>query len=111
MKLSRLRDRQLGGEERVVAQQFPQDAGASAGQGDELSRQLGLDVFAALAALLEVEVAVGPFADDARLRGHVEHAAQASAVALGAVWVAGPAAGATWHGHEDGSGGEVVASV
>src|SRR5882724_5444066 len=75
-------DRQDGGEQAVVAQQCPQDADASAGQGDD-----GLDVFEPFGALLEVEVAVGPVTDDAGLRGQVEHPAQLAAIALGPVQV------------------------
>lgn len=48
MESSRLRDWQLGGEDPVAAQEGPQDAGSSAGQGNH-----GLDVLGALAALLE----------------------------------------------------------
>jgi hypothetical protein len=44
---------------------------------------------AAFASLLQVVVAVGPFADDAVLDGQAEDPPQASAVALGTVEVAG----------------------
>ncbi|OKJ27786.1 hypothetical protein AMK22_29640 [Streptomyces sp. CB01580] len=54
-KSSRLRDRQLGGEDPVVAQEGPQDTGSSAGEGNDC-----MDVLAALGALLRVEVPVGP---------------------------------------------------
>lgn len=39
------------------------------------------------------------FADDAGLGGQAEDAAEASAVALGAVEVAGAASGVAWNGH------------
>lgn len=50
---SRLRDRRGGGEDPVVSQERPQHVCSPACQGDD-----GLDVFAALTALLEVEVPV-----------------------------------------------------
>ena len=84
----RLRDGRCGGEGPVVAQEGPQHTGAASCEGDD-----GLDVFAAFAAFLEVVVPVGAVADDAGLRGEVDDSAQAAAVALGAVQVAGAAAG------------------
>lgn len=50
-------------------------------------------MFEALAAFLQVEVAVGPVADDAALGRQVEHAAEATAAALGSVEVAGASSG------------------
>src|SRR3954468_25088428 len=89
------------GEGAVVAQEGPEDVDASSGERDD-----GLDVAQALAALLEVEVTTGPLADDAGLGGEVEHAAQASAVAVGSVQVPGPAAGVAGHRDESGGGGK-----
>ena len=100
---SRLRDRRGGGESPVVAQEGPQGVGPAAGQGDD-----GLDVFAALAALLEVEVPVRSFADDAGLCGHIEHSSKAATVALGAVQIAGAASGVTRDGHQPGRRGEMA---
>lgn len=68
----------------VVAQEGPQDTGAPAGERDN-----GLHVLAALTALLEVEVPVRAFADDAGLRRQVKDPAQTAAIALGPVQVAG----------------------
>lgn len=62
----------------------------------------------ALGPLLHVVIAVGAVADDAGLGGEIEDAAEASAVSLGAVKVAGAASGVAWNGHEAGGGGEVA---
>src|SRR6185437_9942379 len=91
-----------GGEGPVVAQQCPQDADSSAGEGDD-----GLDVLEAFGSLFEIEVAVGSVADDAGLRGEVEHPAQCPVVALGPVQVAGAPAGVARDRHQPGRGGQV----
>nr|AAG02348.1 putative transporter [Streptomyces verticillus] len=103
MKSSRLRDRQLGGEDPVVAQESPQDAGPTPCQGDD-----GLNVFAALAALLEVEVPVRPLPHHAGLGRHVEHSSQAAAVALGPMQVASATTGVAGDGHQAGRRGQVT---
>lgn len=64
-KPSRLRDRRGGGERPAVAQKRPQNAGPPTGRGEN-----GLDMLAALAALLEVEVPVRALADDTGPGGH-----------------------------------------
>lgn len=64
---SRLRDRWSWGEHPPVAQECPQHTRPSAGKGDD-----GLDVLETFGALLEVEVPVRAFADDAGLRGQAE---------------------------------------
>lgn len=98
-----LRDRRNGGEDPVVAQEGPQGSGPSPVQGDD-----GLDVCAALAALLQAEVPVRPVADDAGLGGRVEHPAQAAAVALRSVQVPNPTPRVARDGHEPGSRGQVA---
>lgn len=102
MTSSRLRDRRSG-EDPSVTQQCPQNAGSSAGQGDD-----GLGVLAALATFLEVEVPVRSFADDAGLRGHVEHPPETAAVALGTVQVAGADSGVTRDGRQPRRRGQIV---
>lgn len=82
------------GEESSVPEQGPEHVDASAGKSDD-----GLDVLAALGSLLHVVIAVGAFTDDAGLGGEIEDAAETSAVALGAVKVAGAASRVAWNGH------------
>jgi hypothetical protein len=59
-------------------------------------------VFVALGSFLEMVGAVGAVGDDAGLCGEVEHSAQAAAIALGPVAVAGAASGVFGDGDEAG---------
>ena len=86
-----------------VPEQCSENVDAPAGEGDH-----GLDELAAVASLLQVVVPVEAFADDAGLGQQVEDTAQASAVELGAVEVAGASTTVPGNRHKASGGCEVA---
>lgn len=102
-KTSRLRGGRGGGEDPVVAQECPQDAGPPTGESND-----GLDVCAALSRLFEVEVPVRALPHRTCLRGEEKHPSQTAAQALRAVQATAPAAGVTGDPRKIGRTGQVA---